>query len=109
MISDALPTTQKGIPLSPRGRGLRRLSERSDPRVGRARGRSWVRGLRPAGRAARERCGTESGLSQLALLRARAAIAALPLIQLRLSSLALAKAPHPSPARGEGWSFLGER
>ena len=33
-------------PLSPRGRGLRRLSERSDPRVVRARGRSWVRGPR---------------------------------------------------------------
>jgi hypothetical protein len=32
----------------------------------------------------------------------RAGIAALPLIQLRLSSLTLAKAPHPSPARGEG-------
>src|SRR5688572_1839300 len=38
----------------------------------------------------------------MALLRARAPIGALPLIQLRLSSLSLAKPPHPSPARGEG-------
>src|SRR5687768_15564624 len=38
----------------------------------------------------------------LALLRARAPLGALPPIQLRLSSLPLAKATHPSPARGEG-------
>src|SRR5687768_4393722 len=38
----------------------------------------------------------------MALWRTGAAIAARPLIQLRLSSLPLANAPHPSPARGEG-------
>jgi hypothetical protein len=42
-----------------------------------------------------------------ALYRARAAIAAPPPIQLRLSSLPLAKAPHPSPARGEGVFGVG--
>src|SRR5688572_4956208 len=92
-------------PLSPRGRGLRRLSERSDPRVERARGRSWVRGPRRQARSARA---LASSIFRVpALLRARAAIAALPLIQLRLSSLTLAKATHPSPARGEGTFYSG--
>src|SRR5690242_14601910 len=44
---------------------------------------------------------------RLALLRPRAAIAALPPIPLRLSSLTLAKATHPSPARGEGYLVVG--
>ena len=40
-------------------------------------------------------------LIQLALLGARAALAARPPIQLRLSSLSFAKAPHPSPTWGK--------
>ena len=44
--------TLSKLPLSPRGRGLRRLSERSDPRVVRARGRSWERGPRRKARSA---------------------------------------------------------
>src|SRR5687768_15184700 len=82
--------------------------------------RSWMRGPRQR-RAARERCLSHSPAKPLAvqffrrflfwaegvavgvaLLRARAPVGAPPLIQLRLSSLSLAKATHPSPARGEG-------
>src|SRR5689334_19922605 len=73
------------LPLSPRGRGLRRLSERSDPRVERARGLSWVRARAVGAQRASAAC---HGRDSLALLRARVAVAAPPLIQLRLGSAA---------------------
>src|SRR5687767_9048833 len=68
------------FPLSPCGRGMRSLSERSELR------RSWVRG-----RAAADGCPHSQTAAQrasadrcfgLALLRARAPLGALPLIQL---------------------------
>src|SRR5688572_5682694 len=71
---------QDSSPLSPRGRGPRRLSERSEL------SRSWVRGPRRR-RAARERYDNERDGGGLALLRARAPFGAVPLIQLRLGSL----------------------
>src|SRR5688500_10650559 len=93
------PRPQKA-PLSPRGRGLRRLSERelAEPE----------RGEGAAPRGAQRVSASEAAAAQsLALLRARAAVAAPPLIQLRprgrMSAFAdgdrlrLAKAPYPSP------------
>src|SRR5687767_3726696 len=49
MIEGTISLSPTTCPLSPRGRGLRRLSERSEL------SRSWVRGPRRR-RAARERC-----------------------------------------------------
>src|SRR5687767_10581243 len=102
MDAKELPVSLKGLPLSPRGRGMRSLSEQSELR------RSWVRG-RAGGAQRVSAVHAQFGQPILALLRARAPIGALPLIQLRLSSLALAKAPHPSPARGEGKDRICER
>jgi hypothetical protein len=73
------PQTEKP-PLSPRGRGMRRLSEQSEL------SRSRVRGPRRR-RAARARYDRELGIHTLALCRARAPFGAPPLIQLRLNSL----------------------
>jgi hypothetical protein len=75
-----IATSHRIEPLSPRGRGMRRLSERSEL------SRSWVRGLRRR-RTARERYDDKLATASWALLRARAPIGALPLIQLRLNSL----------------------
>src|SRR5574338_482802 len=80
MMLNGLPNFQ-GSPLSPRGRGLRRLSERSEL------SRSWVR-ARAVGAQRASAENARSGDCILALLRARAPIGAPPLIQLRLGSAA---------------------
>src|SRR5687767_4460016 len=67
-------------PLSPRGRGMRRLSERSELSRSRVRGRA-------AGAQRASAALARYGAIFLALLRARAPLGARPLIQLRLSSL----------------------
>ncbi len=74
-----IPLPHQDRPLSPRGRGMRSLSERSELR------RSWVRG-RAEGAQRASATMAKIGAALLALLRARAAFAARPLIQLQLGS-----------------------
>src|SRR5688500_10345885 len=63
--------------------------------------RSWMRGGAPSGARARKSA-NELAVIQFDSARALRAYRRGPLTQLRLSSLALAKPTHPSPARGEG-------
>jgi hypothetical protein len=71
--------------------------------------RSWMRGARRQVRDARQRVIQQKHRNSACALRA---IWRVPLTQLRLSSLALAKPAQPSPTRGEGnvpRSRIGER
>ena len=100
-MTDAHAVFQR-TPLSPRGRGMRRLSERSEL------SRSWVRG-RAAGAQRASAVASQHDMVFVALSRARVPVGTQPLIQLRLRGRMSACADGGSAAPCQGSVFFSRQ